>query len=58
MIRGILIFLITCFLVYGGIEGFRALTGKQKWALTKSVGYSILVSAVAMVILTTIVILF
>jgi len=58
MVRGILIFLITCGLVYGSIEGFRALTGKQKWALTKSVGYSMLVSAIAMVILTAIVILF
>ncbi len=58
MIRGILIFLITCALVYGGIEGFRSLTGKQKWALTKSVGYSILVSTIALVILTAIVIAF
>lgn len=58
MARGILIFLITCALVYGGIEGFRALTGKQKWALAKSVGYSILVSTIALVVLTAIVIAF
>ena len=58
MTRGILIFIITCALLYGGIEGFRALTGKQKWALTKSVGYSILVSAIALAILAAIVIAF
>ena len=58
MVRMFLIFLITSGIIYGGIEGFRALTGKQKWALTKSLGYSMLVSVLTVIFLTTIVILF
>lgn len=58
MIRMFLIFLITFFLVSGGITVFRAMTGLEKWQFTKILAYGIMVSAISIAILTTIVILF
>lgn len=58
MIRMFLIFLITCFLVSGGIATFRAMTGLEKWQFTKILAYGIMVSAISVAILTTIVIVF
>lgn len=58
MSKLILVFLITFIGVYAGIELFRNLTKKEKWALTKQLGYSTIVAVVAIVLLTLIVILF
>lgn len=58
MVRGILIFLITCAIVYTAIEGFRVLSGKQRWALTKSIGYSLLIASTATAILAAVVFIF
>jgi hypothetical protein len=41
-----------------GISKFRQLSGLDKWRLTKSIGYSILCSTLAIFILSLIVILF
>jgi hypothetical protein len=58
MIRMILIFgiLFSCF--FFGIPAFRALTGKEKWELTKTVLYSTMCSLLAIVVMTLIVITF
>ncbi len=58
MIQMLIAFLIAFFLCYFGIEGYRKLTGKEKFALTKLAGYSILCALLALAILSTIVILF
>lgn len=58
MIRLYLAFFIAFAICYFGIDGYRKLTGKEKWALTKLLGYSIICSVLAMGILSAIVILF
>jgi hypothetical protein len=58
MIRIWLTFALFVVLIHFGISSWRALSGLEKWNLTKSIGYSILVSLLAIVVLTTIVILF
>ena len=58
MIKIILAFLFVFGIFYFGIQGYRDLSGKDKWALTKLVGYSIMCSLLAIVLLMLIVILF
>jgi hypothetical protein len=58
MIKIILAFLVVFGVCYFGIKGYRDLSGKDKWALTKLLGYSILVASLTLVIMTVIVILF
>jgi hypothetical protein len=58
MIKIILAFLIAFGICYFGIKQYRDLSGKDKWALTKLVGYSMLCALVAIVLLMLIVILF
>lgn len=58
MIRMFIIFLITFFLVSGGISVFRAMTGREKWEFTKILAYGIMVSGISILILVTIVVLF
>jgi hypothetical protein len=58
MIKIILAFLFVFFMCYFGIQGYRDLSGKDKWALTKLIGYSILCALTAIVLLILIVILF
>jgi hypothetical protein len=58
MIKIILAFLFVFFVFYFGIQGYRDLSGKDKWALTKLIGYSILCALTAIVLLMLIVILF
>lgn len=41
-----------------GIPAFRTLSGKEKWDLTKTVGYAILCAVLALLVLVTLVILF
>jgi len=43
---------------YFGIKSYRDLSGKDKWALTKLIGYSIMCASMAIVLLMLIVILF
>jgi hypothetical protein len=58
MIRMYLTFLILTALIWFGISAFRNTTGREKWRLTKIAVYSILCSALALTVLTSIVILF
>jgi hypothetical protein len=58
MIRMLLVFLVTFLIVTFSIEGFRALTGREKWEFTKILAYGIILSLVTVTILTSIVILF
>ena len=58
MIRLWLVFAILAVLIYVGITAWRNLNGKERWSLTKSIAYSILVSLLTLAVMTTIVILF
>jgi len=58
MIRLWLAFAILAVLVHFGIGAWRNMTGKERWNLTKSVMYSIIVALLAVVAMTVIVILF
>jgi hypothetical protein len=53
-----LAFAILAVLVHFGIGAWRNMTGKERWALTKSIMYSIIVALLAVVAMTVIVILF
>lgn len=58
MFKIILAFLIAFGICFFGIKGFRDLTGKDRWALTKLLGYSTICAVLAIVLLTLFVILF
>ena len=58
MIRVVLFFAILAILIHFGITGWRSLTGKERWSLTKTLGYSIIVSLLAIVVMMFIVVLF
>lgn len=58
MIKILLAFILAFAVCYFGIDGYRKLTGKEKWALTKLIGYSIICATLAICFLVAIVILF
>jgi hypothetical protein len=58
MIRLWLAFAILAVLIHLGITVWRKMEGKERWTLTKSIAYSILVSLLALMVMTAIVILF
>ena len=58
MIKLWLSFAIFAILIHFGITAWRKMEGKEQLALTKSIGYSILVSLVAIMLMTVFVILF
>jgi hypothetical protein len=58
MIRLWLAFAILVVLIHLGITAWRKMEGKERWTLTKSIAYSILVSLLAVLAMTVIVILF
>jgi hypothetical protein len=58
MIRIILAWAILSALIAFLITMFRSLSGKQKWQLTKLVGYATMCSLIAVAILVGIVVLF
>ena len=58
MIRLWLAFAIFAVLIHFGISAWRKMEGKERLALTKSIGYSILVSLVAVMFMAVLVILF
>jgi hypothetical protein len=53
-----LAFAILAVLVHFGITAWRNMTGKERWVLTKSIMYSIIVALLAVVAMTVIVVLF
>lgn len=58
MIKLWLAFAIFAALIHFGITAWRKMEGKEQLALTKSIGYSILVSLTAVLLMTVLVILF
>ena len=58
MIRLWLAFVVVAVFIHFGITAWRNLNGKEQLALTKSIGYSILVSLAAVMLMTVFVILF
>jgi len=58
MIRGILTFLIMWALVVGCIASWRALSGKEKWSLVKTIAYGGFTATIALVFVIVLVILF
>jgi hypothetical protein len=58
MIRLWLVFAILAALIHFGITAWRKMEGKERWTLTRSIAYSILVSLLALAVMTTLVILF
>lgn len=58
MIRLWLTFAIFAVLIHFGIISWRALSGKEKWSLTKTMFYSIIVSLLAVAAMTLIVVIF
>jgi hypothetical protein len=58
MIRLWLVFAILAVLIHFGITTVREFDGKERWALTKSIGYSIIVALLVVAVMSVIVILF
>jgi hypothetical protein len=58
MIRLWLFFAIFAVIIHLGITTWRTMSGKDRWTLTKSVSYSIIVALLAVLVMTVIVILF
>jgi hypothetical protein len=58
MIRLWLVFAILTVIIHFGITTVRKMDGKERWTLTKSITYSILVALLAVLVMTIIVILF
>jgi len=58
MIRLWLAFAVFAVLIHFGITAWRNMEGKERWSLTKTAFYSILVSLLALAVMTTLVILF
>jgi len=58
MIRLWLAFIVIAALIHFGIQAWRDMTGKDRWSLTKSLGYSIIVALLTLAVMVTIVILF
>ena len=58
MIRLWLVFAVLAVLFHFGISALRNMNGLEQLALTKSIGYSILVSLAAVMLMTVFVILF
>lgn len=58
MIRLWLAFAVLAALIHFGITVWRKLEGKEQLALTKSIGYSIIVALLALMAMTALVVLF
>ena len=58
MIRLWLTFFIISAIIHFGIIGWREMTGKERWSLTKTLGYSIIVASLAIAVMFSIVIFF
>lgn len=58
MIRLLFVFLVTFLIVTFSIQGFRALSGAEKWQFTKIALYGIILSMITTAILTAIYVIF
>ncbi len=52
------VFIGLAVLIHFGITHWRKMNGKERWVLTKSIAYSIIVSLLAVLAMTLVVILF
>ena len=58
MIRFIFVFAVLAALIHFGIITWQKMSGTERWSLTKTLGYSIIVALLAVVVMMFIVILF
>jgi hypothetical protein len=58
MAKMLFVFLTVAIFVFIGIEVFRTMSNKERWVLTKTVGYSIIVAVATVLLLTVFVMLF
>jgi hypothetical protein len=58
MIRLWLVFAVLAVIIHFGITTVREFDGKERWTLTKSIGYSIIVALLVVLVMAVIVILF
>ncbi len=58
MIKVLLFFLLLFALFFLGINTVRELSGKEKWQLTKTLGYSIVCAVLTISVLISIVLIF
>jgi hypothetical protein len=58
MIRLVLAFAILAALIHFGITAWRSMSGKERWSLTKTVSYSIIVSLLTIAVMTLFVVIF
>jgi hypothetical protein len=58
MIKFIFAFVILAALIHFGIMAWQKMSGSERWTLTKSVTYSIIVALLAIVVMMFLVVLF
>jgi len=58
MIRFLLVFAILAVLIHFGITAWQKMSGSERWTLTKTAIYSILVALLAIVVMMFLVVLF
>jgi hypothetical protein len=58
MIRLWITFIFFAVVIHFAISTWRTMTGKDKWALTKSIAYSIIVALLAFIVMASVVIAF
>lgn len=58
MVKMILVFLVVFATIYGSIALVRSMSNLEKWQLTKTASYAIIVAVVTTLLLSTIVFLF
>lgn len=49
MVKGILFFVLIWFIILVSIKVFRMLTGREKWNLVKTLGYSALTALITLI---------
>jgi hypothetical protein len=58
MIRFLFVFVVLAVLIHFGIMAWQKMSGSERWTLTKSVTYSIIVALLAIVAMMFLVVLF
>jgi len=58
MIRGVVFFFAVWGIVYGLIGMFRMLSRAEKWSVVKTLSYSALMAAIALIVITLMVVVF
>jgi hypothetical protein len=58
MIRFMFVFAILAILIHFGIMAWQKMSGSERWSLTKTASYSIIVALLAIVVIMFLVVLF